>query len=192
MLTAKHFKDILSLNPLLKDSRSACLCLLSAITSPYWLHLTTWEISPAVLNNWVRVVLSFKKFDNLLLYLSLKVRENFMNSQHLRLKWHFEKLDKYGPKNHSFIHNHSAPLIYIGFRSEDWDDHGKSFILCISFHFWDPFLCWFWCLFWIIRFRFFFYCLWYLIESMMPSIWTRCPGLPAEKQTHNIKNPAVY
>ncbi len=41
--------------------------------------------------------LSFKKFDNLLLYLSLKVGVHFMNSQHLRLKWHFEKLDKYGP-----------------------------------------------------------------------------------------------
>ncbi len=43
---------------------------------------------------------SFKKFDNLLLYLSLKVGVHFMNSQHLRLKWHFEKLDKYGPRAH--------------------------------------------------------------------------------------------
>ncbi len=43
------------------------------------------------------MILSFKKFDNLLLYLSVKVGVNFMNSQHLRLKWHFEKLDKYGP-----------------------------------------------------------------------------------------------
>ncbi len=42
------------------------------------------------------MILSFKKFDNLLLYLSLKVGVNFMNSQHLRLKWHVEKLDKYG------------------------------------------------------------------------------------------------
>ncbi len=48
------------------------------------------------------MILSFKKFDNLLLYLSLKVGVNFMNSQHLRLKWHFEKLDKYGPR--SFTH----------------------------------------------------------------------------------------
>ncbi len=40
--------------------------------------------------------LSFKKFDNLLLYLSLKVGVHFMNSQHLRPKWHFEKRDKYG------------------------------------------------------------------------------------------------
>ncbi len=46
------------------------------------------------------MILSFKKFDNLLLYLSLKVGVNFMNSQHLRLKWHFEKLDKYGPSSH--------------------------------------------------------------------------------------------
>ncbi len=43
------------------------------------------------------MILSFTKFDNLLLYLSLKVGVHFMNSQHLRLKWHFEKLDKYGP-----------------------------------------------------------------------------------------------
>ncbi len=44
------------------------------------------------------MILSFKKFDNLLLYLCLKVGVNFMNSQHLRLKWHFEKLDKYRPR----------------------------------------------------------------------------------------------
>ncbi len=37
----------------------------------------------------------------------------------------------------------------------------------------------------------FFIC-WYLIESMMPCIWTRCSGPPAEKQAHNIKDPAVY
>ncbi len=49
----------------------------------------------------------------------------------------------------------------------------------------------------IIRFlteavRFWFFICWYLIESMMPCIWTRCPGPPAEKQAHNIKDPAVY
>ncbi len=71
----------------------------------------------------------------------------------------------------------------------------------------DPFLCLFWCLFWIvvlvedqtrpiIRFlteavRFRFFICWYLIESMMPCIWTRCSG-PPEKQAHNIKDPAVY
>ncbi len=45
------------------------------------------------------MILSFKKCDNLLLYLSLKVGVNFMNSQHLRLRWHFEKCDKYGPRS---------------------------------------------------------------------------------------------
>ncbi len=40
------------------------------------------------------MILSFKKFDNLLLYLT-EVGVNFMNSQHLRLKWYFVKLDKY-------------------------------------------------------------------------------------------------
>ncbi len=44
------------------------------------------------------MILSFKTFDNLILYLSLEVGVNFMNSQHLRLKWYFEKLDKYGPR----------------------------------------------------------------------------------------------
>ncbi len=54
------------------------------------------------------MILSFKKFDNLLLYLSLKVGVNFMNSQLLRLKWHFEKLDKYGPRSiNSMIHEYS-------------------------------------------------------------------------------------
>ncbi len=38
------------------------------------------------------MIFSFKKFDNLLLYLSLKVGVHFMNS-------HFEKLDKYGPRS---------------------------------------------------------------------------------------------
>ncbi len=41
-----------------------------------------------------------------------------------------------------------------------------------------------------VRFRFFI--CWYLIESMMPCIWTRCSGPLAEKQAHNIKDPAVY
>ncbi len=49
----------------------------------------------------------------------------------------------------------------------------------------------------IIRFlteavRFWFFICWYLIESMMPCIWTRCSGPLAEKQAHNIKDPAVY
>ncbi len=37
-----------------------------------------------------------------------------------------------------------------------------------------------------------FFIYWYLIEPMMPCIWTRRPGPPAEKQAHNIKDPAVY
>ncbi len=41
-----------------------------------------------------------------------------------------------------------------------------------------------------VRFRFFI--CWCLIETMMPCIWTRCSGPPAEKQAHNIKDPAVY
>ncbi len=70
-----------------------------------------------------------------------------------------------------------APLISIGFRSEDWDDHGKSFILCISFHLWDPFCVDFDVCCGLSGLDFIlFFCLWYLIESMMPSIWTRCPG----------------
>lgn len=43
------------------------------------------------------MILNFKKFDNLLLYFKLKGGVNFMNFQHLRLKWHFENLDKYMP-----------------------------------------------------------------------------------------------
>ncbi len=48
-----------------------------------------------------------KKFDNLLLYLSLKVGVNVMNSKHLRLKWHFENLDKYGPRSRFFYSSHT-------------------------------------------------------------------------------------
>ncbi len=91
-----------------------------------------------------------------------------------------------------------------GFRSEDWDSHGKSFIVCSVTHFCVYFDVCFGLLSWwkiqtrpIIRFltesvRFWFFICWYLIESMMPCIWTRCSGPPAEKQAHNIKDPAVY
>ncbi len=49
----------------------------------------------------------------------------------------------------------------------------------------------------IIRFLteavgFIYFICWYLIESMMPCIWKRRPGSPAEKQAHNIKDPEVY
>ncbi len=91
-----------------------------------------------------------------------------------------------------------------GFRSEDRDSHGKRFILCSVTHFCVYFDVCFGLLSWwkiqtwpIIRFlteavRFWFFICWYLIESMMPCIWTRCSGPPAEKQAHNIKDPAVY
>ncbi len=55
------------------------------------------------------MILSFKKVDSLLLYLSLK-GVNFMNSQHLRLKWHFEKLDKYGPMSHFSVLSIQIPV----------------------------------------------------------------------------------
>ncbi len=92
----------------------------------------------------------------------------------------------------------------VGFRSEDRDSNGKRFILCSVTHFCVYFdvcfgllSCWKIKTWPIIRFlteavRFWFFICWYLIESMMPCIWTRCPGPPAEKQAHNIKDPAVY
>ncbi len=91
----------------------------------------------------------------------------------------------------------------IGFRSEDGDSNGKRLILCSVTHFCVYFdvcfgflSCWKIKTWPIIRFlteavRFRFFICWYLIESMMPCIWTRCPGPPAEKQAHNIKDPAV-
>ncbi len=92
----------------------------------------------------------------------------------------------------------------VGFRSEDRDSNGKRFILCSVIHFCVYFEVCFGLLSWwkiqtwpIIRFlteavRFWFFICWYLIESMMPCIWTRCSGPPAEKQAHNIKNTEVY
>ncbi len=72
----------------------------------------------------------------------------------------------------------------------------------------DPFLCLFWCLFWIVVLvedpntahykisnRGSQILIFYLLvfdRIMMPCIWTRCSGPPAEKQAHNIKDPAVY
>ncbi len=92
----------------------------------------------------------------------------------------------------------------VGFRSEDRDSNGKRFILCSVTHFCVYFdvcfgllSCWKIQTWPIIRFlteavRFWFFICWYLIESMMPCIWTRCSGPLAEKQAHNIKDPAVY
>ncbi len=71
-----------------------------------------------------------------------------------------------------------------GFRSEDRDSHGKIFILCSVTHFCVYFDVCFGLLSWwkiqtwpIIRFlteavKFWFFICWYLIESMMPCIWT--------------------
>ncbi len=97
-----------------------------------------------------------------------------------------------------FTHSFST-----GFRSEDWESYGKRFILCSVTHFCVYFDVCFWLLSWwkiqtrpIIRFlteavRFIFCICWYLIESMMPCIWTRCPGPLAEKQAHSIKNQTM-
>ncbi len=75
----------------------------------------------------------------------------------------------------------------VGFRSEDRDSNGKRLILCSVTHFCVYFdVCFGLLSWWKIHTR------WYLIESMMPCIWTRCSGPLAEKQAHNIKDPAVY
>ncbi len=104
-----------------------------------------------------------------------------------------------GASSLQFTHSFS-----LGFRSEDRDSNGKRLILCSVTHFCVYFdvcfgllSCWKIKTWPIIRFlteavRFWFFICWYLIESMMPCIWTRCPGPPAEKQAHNIKDPAVY
>ncbi len=85
----------------------------------------------------------------------------------------------------------------VGFRSEDRDSNGKIFILCSVTHFCVYFDVCFGLLSWWkihtwpnIRFlteavRFWFFICWYLIESMMPCIWTRCSGPLAEKQAHS-------
>ncbi len=104
-----------------------------------------------------------------------------------------------GASSLQFTHSFS-----VGFRSEDRDSNGKRFILCSVTHFCVYFdvcfgllSCWKIKTWPVIRFlteavRFRFCICWYLIESMMPCIWTRCPGPPEEKQAHNIKDPAVY
>ncbi len=87
----------------------------------------------------------------------------------------------------------------VGFRSEDRDSHGKRFILCSVTHFCVYFDVCFGLLSWwkiqtrpIIRFlteavRFWFFICWYLIESMMPCIWTRCSAPLAEKQAQGSR-----
>ncbi len=89
-------------------------------------------------------------------------------------------------------------LIFYRVRSEDRDSNGK-YSFCAQW----PILCLFWCLFWIVVLvedpntahykisnrgsQVLIFICWYLIESMMPCIWTRCSGPLAEKQAHNIK-----
>ncbi len=91
-----------------------------------------------------------------------------------------------------------------GFRSEDRDSHGKIFILCSVTHF----CVYFDVLFWIVvlvedpntahykisnrgsQVLIFYLLVFDRIHDAC--IWTRCPGPPAEKQAHNIKDPAVY
>ncbi len=118
------------------------------------------------------------------------------------------------PESLQILQIHSSMLVLLlfssphsfstGFRSEDWNGHGKSLILCLVTHFCVNFDVCFGLLSWwkiqtrpMIRFlteavRFWFFICWYLIESMMQCIWTRCSGPLAEKQAHNIKDPAVY
>ncbi len=116
------------------------------------------------------------------------------------------------PESLQILQIHSSMLVLllfssphsfsVGFRSEDRDSHGKKIILCSVTRFCVDFDVCFGLLSWwkiqtrpIIRFltdRFRFFICWYLIESMMQCIGTRCSGPPAEKQAHNIKDPAVY
>ncbi len=97
------------------------------------------------------------------------------------------------PESLQILQIHSSMLVLLlfssphsfsaGFRSEDWDGHGRSFILCSVTHFCVDFVVYFGLLSrWKIQpVRFRFFICWYLIESMMPCIWTRRPGPPAEK-----------
>src|SRR4029434_7353726 len=93
----------------------------------------------------------------------------------------------------------------MGFRSGDFDGHGKTFILrsvnqfCVDFEVcFRSLSCWKVQLRPILSFlaeavRFSFNICWYLMESMIPPcILTRCPGPLEEKQPHNIKDPAPY
>ncbi len=54
------------------------------------------------------------------------------------------------PESLQILQIHSSMLIllfsFLGFRSGNWDGHGRTFILCSVTHF----LCWFWWSFWII------------------------------------------
>jgi len=85
------------------------------------------------------------------------------------------------------------PLIFYMVQVRELGRSWQKLHFVISY----TFLCWFWCLFWIVvlmedpttahykissrrRQVLIFICL-YLIESIIPCIWTRCPGPPANK-----------
>ena len=92
----------------------------------------------------------------------------------------------------------------MGFRSGDCDGHGKTFILRSVNHFCVDFeVCFGSLSCWKVQprpilsllegaVRFSFNICWYLMESMIPCILTRCPGPLEEKQPHNIKDPPPY
>src|SRR4029434_1793194 len=92
----------------------------------------------------------------------------------------------------------------MGFRLGDCDGHGKTFILWSVNHFCVDFevcfgslSCWKVQPWPILSFlaeaiRFSFNIRWYLMESMIPCILTRCPGPLKEKQPHNIKDLPPY
>ncbi len=123
-------------------------------------------------------------------------------------------------REHSFIQNHSRSFRFTDpwqcfFSSvhlthflqgsgQDWNGHSKSLVLCSVTHF-----CVFEVCVWIIvqledpnmahykisnrvRHLLIFFICWYLIESILPCVQTRCPGPPAEIFAHNIKNTAIY
>ena len=96
------------------------------------------------------------------------------------------------------------PTFSMGFRSGDCEGHGKTFILQAVIHFCvDLEVCFGSLSCWkvqprpILSFlegavRLSFNICWYLMESIIPCVLTRCPGHLEEKQPHNIKDPPPY
>src|SRR4029434_11225777 len=99
---------------------------------------------------------------------------------------------------------HLIPQIFSGGWWGDCDGHGKLFILRSVNHFFVDFeVCFGSLSCWkvqprpILSFlegavRLSFNICWYLMESMIPCILTRCRGPLEEKQPHNIKDPPPY
>src|SRR4029434_8947420 len=98
----------------------------------------------------------------------------------------------------------SSHRFSMGFRSGDCDGHGKTFILRSVNHFCVDFeVCFRSLSCWQVQprpilsllegaVRFSFNICWYLMESMIPCILTRCRGPLEEKQPYNIKDPPPY